>query len=98
MSKLIWVNNNKLFKITKVIKLKYLCICSSEYKEELNLQIGDIIFLKDYIKIRSYKRLGKIISFDKKKVIIESIGDIVICSKKKMTKLHYKSTNLEEIK
>ena len=95
MSKIIWIDNLLLFKVEKLFRKypQYLCVCSEEYKNELDMKIGDIIFIKDTIKPRSYRRLGKIMYFNRKKVIISVINDIGIGSKSKMAKLHNDSLN-----
>ena len=57
MSKNIWINNLLLFKISKVYSTQYICVCSKQYIDELDMQVGDIIFMKNTIKPASYKRL-----------------------------------------
>jgi hypothetical protein len=98
MSKILLIDNLLLFKIMKVFKKQpqYLCVCSEEYKNELDMKIGDIIFIKDTIKQKSYKRLGEIKAFNKKNIIVSIMSDIGIGSKSKMQKLHYDSLNEEK--
>lgn len=96
MQKLVWIENNLTFKITRVYITQYLCVCSSSYKEELGLEIGDIIFLKDETKQKSFKRIGTIKAFgEPNKVIVGIMSDIGVGTKSKMEKLHNKSLEKE---
>lgn len=98
MSKLIWVDNIllcKLIRLTKKIKKRptqyYLFLCAKEYKDELNMNIGDVIFLKNEYKPKLYERFGVIKAFIQNKlynVIIEVMPHIGIYSKLKIEKLH----------
>jgi hypothetical protein len=89
----IWIDNLLLFKPLKLYPTQCLCVCSEQYKNELDMQIGDIIFIKDNIRPSSYRRLGEIRSFNGNKVIVGVMGDIGIGSKSKMNKLHNESVN-----
>lgn len=91
MSKNIWIDNLLLFKILKVFSTQYLCISSQEYIIELDMKVGDIIFMK--IKPNSYRRLGEIKAFNGNKVIVGVMGDIGIGRKSKMEELHNESLN-----
>lgn len=95
MSKNIWIDNLLLFKILKIFSTQYLCVSSQEYITELDMKVGDIIFMK--IKPNSYKRLGEIKAFKEKKVIVSVMSDIGIRSKTKMEELHNKSLNEEGV-
>lgn len=96
MSKLIWIDNLLLFKITNVYLTQYLCVCSNQYKDDLDMKVGDIVFIKDRIYPNLYRRLGEIKGFNNNRnVIIGVMGDIGIGSKSKMEKLHYVS--IEEV-
>jgi hypothetical protein len=98
MPKLVWIENNSLFKIIKVYSTQYLCICSNSYKEELALEIGDTIFIKDENRQKSFKRLGIIKAFNEpNKIIISIMSDIGIYSKAKIQILHNKSLEEKEI-
>lgn len=83
----IWIDNLLLFKILKSYSTQHICICSEEYKNELDMKVGDIIFMKDIIKPRSYRRLGEIRAFNGKKIIVGIMDDIGICCKSKMIDL-----------
>lgn len=93
MSKNIWIDNLLLFKILKVFSTQYLCISSQKYITELDMKVGDIIFMKIKSKSNSYGRLGEIRAFNGNKVIVGVMGDIGIGSKSKMEKLHNESLN-----
>jgi len=96
MPKLVWIENNLVFKIDKLYKTQYLCICSKDYQEVLELEKGDIIFLKDHFKQNSFRRLGSILAFNEpNKVIVRTMSDIGVGLKSKIERLHNKS--LEEI-
>jgi len=88
MTKIIWIDNLLLFKIIKVYSTQYLCICPTQYKDELEMEVGDIIFMKDRLNPRSYKRLGEIRAFNDRKIIVSVMADIGTGSKSKMEKLH----------
>ena len=98
-NKNIWIDNLLLFKIRVlyIYPRQYLCECSEEYKNELNMEIGDIIFMQDRIYPRKYKRLGKILAFNERKIIVGFMSDIGIGSKLKMEQLHNESLNEEEV-
>jgi hypothetical protein len=67
-------------------------VCVSSYKEELNLEIGDIIFIRDEYKPQSFRRLGPIKAFNSpNKVIVGVMSDIGVGSKTKMERLHNQS-------
>lgn len=87
MSTHIWIDNSLLFKIAFTNKTQYVCICSEEYKNQLNMNIGDIVFMKDATKLKSYRRLGKIKAFDGRKIIVSAMCDIGTFTKSKMVKL-----------
>lgn len=87
MSKIIWIDNLLLFKMIKVYSTQYLCVCSKQYKNDLDMKVGDIIFMKDIIKPKSYKRLGEIRAFNGNKVIVCIMADIGTGSKSKMEKI-----------
>lgn len=92
MSKLVWVENRLLFKINKSFRTQTLCICNNGYKEELGLEIGDIVFIRDETKSRSFRRLGPIKAFSTpNKVIIGVMPDLGIGCKNKMELLHNQS-------
>ena len=93
MSKNIWINNLLLFKILKIYSTQYICVCSEQYKNELDMQVGDIIFMKDTIRPASYRRLGEIRAFNGNKVIVGVMNDIGIGSKSKMENLHNEMLN-----
>ena len=93
ISKIIWINNFLLFKILKVYSTQYLCVCLEQYKNELDMQVGDIIFMKKTISSTSYRRLGEIKAFNENKVIVGVMSDIGIGSKSKMENLHNESLN-----
>jgi len=99
MSKNLWITNLLLFKIMKVFpkKSQYLCVCSEGYKNELDMKVGDVVFIKDTIKTRSYRRLGEIRAIVGKKVIVGIMGDVGVCSKLKMEKLHNEVFNEETL-
>lgn len=97
MSKIIWIDNLLLFKILEVYSSQYLCVCSKEYQNELDMKVGDILFMKDRIYPNLYRRLGEIRGFNDKKVIIGIMRDIGIGCKSKMEKLHNESLNEEEV-
>jgi hypothetical protein len=91
--KLVWIENNLLFKIIKVYSTQMVCICVNFYKEELGLEIGDIIFIKDRNKKKSFRRLGIIKAFNEpNKIIVGIMPDIGIYSKTKIQMLHNKYT------
>lgn len=56
MTKNIWIDN-LLFKITKLYTTQYVCACREQTKNELDLKVGDTVFMKDTIKPASYRRL-----------------------------------------
>ena len=95
MSKNIWIDNLLLFKILKIFSTQYLCVSSQEYITELDMKVGDIIFMK--IKPNSYKRLGEIKAFNGNKVIVSVMSDIGIGRKTKMEELHNESLNEEGV-
>lgn len=101
MSGLIWVDDLLQFKIERVFANQYLCMCSEQYKEELGMTVGSVIFIKDSLKPSSYKRLGPIKAIDGRKIIVGVMGDIGVGSQNKMTELHNASlsggVNEEEI-
>lgn len=67
----IWINNHLLFKLAKKYDAQSLYVCSTQYKEELNMEIGDIIYMKDNNKARTYELLGTIKAFNRNKIIVE---------------------------
>lgn len=73
MTKLVWIENNLTFKIMKVYSTQYLCRCSNSYREELGLEIGDIIFVKDTIRQKSFRRLGQVKAFNEEGVSEDEI-------------------------
>ncbi len=91
MSKNIWINNLLLFKILKAFSTQYICVSSQQCITELDMKVGDIIFMK--INKKSYKRLGKIKAFNGNKVIVGVMSDIGIGIKSKMEELHNESLN-----
>ncbi len=93
MSKNIWIDNLLLFKILKVYSTQYLCVCAEQYKIELDMIVGDVIFMKDTKRPASYRRLGEIRAFNGNKVIVGVMCDIGIGSKSKIEKLHNESLN-----
>ncbi len=93
MSKLIWINDLNLFKIQKKYSTQYLCICAQQYINELKMEVGDVIFIKDNLRLMSYKRLGYIKAFNGRKIIIGIMDDIGIGTKKKIENLHNESLN-----
>ncbi len=95
MSKLIWIDNDLLFKIKKVYSSQYLCVCANWYKNKLEMEIGDIIFIKIIHKPKSYQRLGTIKAFADNKVIIGVMTDIGSGSKSKMEILHNQTLTQE---
>lgn len=88
MSKLVWIENHLTFKIQKVYTTQYLCVCSSYYKEELGLEVGDILFVKDKIKKNSFRRLGIIKAFNNNYVIVGIMSNLGVASKSRMAMLH----------
>lgn len=89
MTKLIWVDNLLLFKITNTYSTQQLCISSKDYIEELDMTIGDIVFLRDKYKPQSYARLGKLVAMtETNKVIIQTMPNIGTFSKSKIEKIH----------
>ena len=88
MSKIIWIDNLCLFKIKKIYSTQYLCICSQEYKNNLDMKVGDIIFMKEKINSKSYKRLGEIKAFSNNKVIVSIMPYIGTGIKSRMEILH----------
>ena len=60
MSKIIWIDDLVSFKIIKVYPSQCLCNCSEQYKNDLNMEVGDIVFMKHRIKPNFYRRLGEI--------------------------------------
>jgi|688.fasta_scaffold1280627_1 hypothetical protein len=98
MVKLIWVDDLLAFKIIRVYTTQYLCVCVNAYKEQLDMNVGDIVFIRDTIKVRSYKRLGPIKAFNEpNKVIVGIMADIGIGSKSVMTQRHEQSLTEEGI-
>lgn len=92
MSKLIWIEDLLLFKKQKVYITQQLCICALEYKYTLQMQIGDVVFMKDKKRPNSYERLGTIKGFNENKVIVGMMTPYIgIGSKNKMTQLHQQS-------
>jgi hypothetical protein len=93
MPKNIWIDNLLLFKIYKVYLTQHLCLCTKQTQDELNMQVGDIIFIKDTQKKASYRRLGEIRGFNGNKVIVGIMGHIGTHSKSTINQLHKKSLN-----
>lgn len=93
MSKIIWIDNLLLFKIISVYSTQYLCICAEQYKNELDMEVGDIIFMRLENKPKIYRRLGEIKAFNDRKVIVGVMGDIGTGNKSRMEKLHNESLN-----
>ena len=93
-NKNIWVRNLDLFKIDRTCPTQHYCVCSEQYKHELDMQVGDILFVKDTIKTKSYRRLGEIMALENKnKIIVRVMGDIGTGSKSNMEKLHNEFKN-----
>jgi hypothetical protein len=101
MPKLVWVDDNLLFKVMKVYDTQYVCTCTSSFISDNSLEIGDIIFVKDEYKPNSFKRLGPIKAFDTSripnKVIVGVMTDIGVGSKKKLERLHNQSISGEGV-
>jgi len=89
----IWINNLLLFKIKKKYSIQYLCICDIQYKNELNMQVGDIIFIKDPEKSKLYGRLGEIKALNRNKVIVSIMNDIGTSTKSEIEELHNELLN-----
>lgn len=98
MTKLVWIENRLLFKITKSLPKVILCICNNTYKSDLELEVGDIIFLKTGDRPRTWERLGAILAFaTPNKVIIGSMSEIKSGPKNVVQKLHYETVSRENI-
>ena len=89
----IWINNLLLFKIKKKYSIQYLCICDIQYKNELNMQVGDIIFIKDPEKSKLYGRLAEIKALNRNKVIVSIMNDIGTSTKSEIEELHNELLN-----
>ena len=78
MTKIILIDDLLLFKIVQrqSKSMQYLCICSTQYKDELNMEVGDIIFIKTKKNSKFYERLGEIRGFNERKVIVGFMSDI----------------------
>jgi len=88
MTKLIWINSHLLFKISNRYSTQYLCYCSEDYRDELSMEIGDIVFMKDTTNVNKYRILGEIRAIDRRKIIIGKMDDIGTLTKSKIEQLY----------
>ena len=95
-NKNIWVDNLDLFKIHRTYPTQHLCVCSQDYQTDLDMQVGDIVFMKDIIKPKSYRRLGEIRGFNRRKIIVGIMADIGIGCKSKIERLALNNEVTEE--
>ncbi len=75
--KTIKIDNELLFKIVKTYNNQCVCVCVQQYKDELNMKVGDVIYLRDKNFKKKYKSFGEIIAFgNNNKVIIKYTPDL----------------------
>ncbi len=63
MNKLIWIDDLELFKVISKENSVLTCVCDNTYQSELNMNIGDTVFIRHEYKAQYYKRLGSIVQF-----------------------------------
>ncbi len=63
MNKLIWIDDLESFKVIEKENSVLTCVCANTYQKNLDMNIGDTVFIRHEYKDEYYKRLGQIIQF-----------------------------------
>jgi hypothetical protein len=83
MTKLIWIDDSQ-----------YLCFCAEPYQQDLGMEVGDILFVRDELKPRSYQRLGAIKALSGRKVVVSMMNNLGVGAKGKLESSHYDNIGL----